>query len=151
MIRPVRPNRSNRPFQHGFAAVAAIFLIVVLAALGGFLVSISNTQQLTSGQDIVGLRAYWAAKAGIEYGVGTVISTSACPASPALLGIGGYSVCVSCSASAYAEGGSTVTIYRLTSDARSVALASCADLSPATAAVGSLGYTERSVSAALER
>jgi len=29
--------------QRGFAAIAAIFLVLVLAALGGFMVSFSNT------------------------------------------------------------------------------------------------------------
>jgi len=43
--------------QHGFAAIAAIFLVVVLAALGAFMVTYSNTQQLTSAQDIQGSRA----------------------------------------------------------------------------------------------
>ena len=143
--------KPNRPLQRGFAAVAAIFLIVVLAALGAFMVSISNTQQITSGQDIAGLRAYWAARAGLEYGVGTVSSTSACPASPALLNLGGYSVCVSCSATAYNEAGTAATIYRITSEARSVALSTCTDLSPATAAVGGLGYVERSLSTSMER
>ena len=54
--------------QHGFAVIAAIFLVVVLAALGGFMVTFSNTQQLTSAQDLQGSRAYWAARAGLGWG-----------------------------------------------------------------------------------
>ena len=40
--------------QKGFAAVAAVFLVVGLAALGAFMVSLSNTQQVTSAQDTMG-------------------------------------------------------------------------------------------------
>lgn len=56
-----------RRHQVGFAAIAAIFLVVVLAALGAFMVTFSNTQQLTSAQDLQGTRAYWAARAGLEW------------------------------------------------------------------------------------
>ena len=69
--------------QRGFAAIAAIFLLVVLAALGSFMLSFSNTQQLTSAQDVLGTRAYWAARAGLEWGIGNV--AGACPAKPVTL------------------------------------------------------------------
>ena len=55
--------------QRGFAAIAAIFLVVVLAALGGFMLTFSNTAQLTSAQDVQGTRAYWAARAGLEWAI----------------------------------------------------------------------------------
>lgn len=125
-------------FQHGFAAIAAIFLVVVLAALGGFMVTFSNTQQLTLAQDIQGSRAYWAARSGLAWRVASVKAAStACVASSTLGNLEGFSVTVTCRASGYQEGGSTVTMYRF--DAR------------ASAGVpGSPGYVERSVSAAME-
>lgn len=61
----------SRP-QQGFAAIAAIFLVVILAALGAFMLTFSNTQQLASAQDLQGSRAYWAARAGLEWGIGKI-------------------------------------------------------------------------------
>ena len=139
----------NRHPQHGFAAIAAIFLVVVLAALGSFMITFSNTQQITSAQDIQGSRAYWAARAGLEWAVVAI------PAAPALCpntaltaiaaGVGpgpldGFTLQISCSKNTYTEGGSSPIIYRFESRANTTG-----------SAVGSVAYTERSVSAALEQ
>lgn len=104
-------------FQRGFAAISAIFLVVVLAALGGFMVTFSNTQQLTSAQDLQGTRAYWAARAGLSWGVARVIaSPGACPTgAPAQ--IDGFSIAVTCTLTVYADGSNSVTLYRLESKA----------------------------------
>ena len=51
----------SSPRPNGFAAIAALFLVVVLAALGVFMWHMGATQQLTSVQDLQGSRAYWAA------------------------------------------------------------------------------------------
>ena len=61
------------PAECGFASIVAIFLLVVMAAMGSFMLTFSNTQQLTSAQDIKGSQAYWAARAGLEWGMGYVI------------------------------------------------------------------------------
>ena len=57
--------------QHGFAAIAAIFLVLVLAAFGAFMVSFSNTQHLNTARDVQGSRAYWAARAGEGHAFGS--------------------------------------------------------------------------------
>ena len=57
-----------RASHGGFAAIAAVFLVLVLAALGAFMVSFSNTQQLNSARDVQGSRAYWAARAAHKSG-----------------------------------------------------------------------------------
>lgn len=57
------------PRQRGFAIVTAIFLLVVLAALGAFIVNVSSTQQIGSALDVQGVRAYHAAKSGIDWGI----------------------------------------------------------------------------------
>lgn len=59
--------------MRGFVMPAAIFLLVILAALGAYLVSFSNTQQITSAQDVQGVRAYWAARAAAENGLVQVL------------------------------------------------------------------------------
>ena len=130
--------------QKGFAAVAAIFLIVILAALGGFMLTFSNTQQLTSAQDLQGSRAYWAANAGLEGAVVAIPAAPAfCPAvmltevvgGPAL--VDGFSVRIFCARNIYVEGGAFLTIYRFESQA-------------SLGTVGAIGYVDRSVSATME-
>ena len=129
--------------QRGFAAIAAIFLIVILAALGGFMLTFSNTQQLTSAQDLQGTRAYWAARAGLEWGLASTVAAS-CPTGTQTLSIPippvTFSVAVTAAADTYSEGVSISVICRITSVA-----------TVPGAAVGSLGYIERSVSASLEK
>lgn len=136
------PPRKN---HRGFAAVAAIFLIVILASLGAFMVTFSNTQQLTSAQDFQGSRAYWAANAGLEWAVVAIPSSpSSCPAAtlteviggPAL--VEGFSVKIFCAQNTYVEGGASLTIYRFESQA-------------SMGTVGAIGYIERSVSATMEK
>jgi MSHA biogenesis protein MshP len=136
----------------GFASIAAIFLLVVMAALGGFMLTFSNTQQLTSAQDIKGSQAYWAARAGLEWGIGNVIrqpsTSAACPdlyltGSPStiLTGFdGGFTVDVTCERKEYTEGVKKIKIFSLTSTAISVA-----------AEPGNVGFIERSVSASIEK
>ena len=138
------------PAQCGFAAIAAIFLVVVLAALGGFMLTFSNTQHLTSAQDLQGSRAYWAARAGLEWAVGSVnpqpSATAVCPASPQTLPMGvvpfdgGFTVVVTCSPLSYNEAGEVRKIFQFTSVA-----------SLPGAAPGSIGYIERSLSASMEK
>lgn len=55
--------------QQGFSVVAAIFILVLLAALAGFVVSVTNAQHVTAVQDLQGARALQAANAGIEWGI----------------------------------------------------------------------------------
>ena len=139
-------------FQQGFAAVAAIFLVVVLAALGGFMLTFSNTQQLTSAQDVQGSRVYWAARAGLEWGLVRIpadqtlcpnqVLTTVAPtaATPALPGpIEGFTIEILCTNNFYSEGVNSPRIYSIESRAHSTG-----------GAVGSIGYIERSLSASRE-
>jgi MSHA biogenesis protein MshP len=128
--------------QQGFAAIAAIFLVVILAALGAFMVTFSNTQQLTSAQDVQGSRAYWAAHSGLDWEISQVIAANSCPAATATLVIDPFNVEIKCDAIAY-DDGVPVTMIKMTS-------AACTK-SPCGSAVGSIGYVERSLSASIER
>jgi MSHA biogenesis protein MshP len=125
--------------QAGFAAIAAVFLVVMLAAFGAFMVSFSNTQQLNSAQDVQGSRAYWAARAGLEWAIASLgVGATACWASTPPASIDGFTLAVSCAASSFTEGTSTVYVFRLNSVA-------------STGTVGSVGFIESSVSASVER
>jgi MSHA biogenesis protein MshP len=127
-----------RQTSRGFAAIAAIFLVVGLASLGAFMLTLSNTQQLTSAQDVQGTRAYWAARAGLEWGISSANVAAACPAPLTLLTVDAFGVAVTCTLTSFAEAGGTVKLIQL----RSVA---------SSGTVGSVGYVERSLSASMER
>lgn len=57
----------------GFALILAVFLIVSLAAIGAYLLTLSNVQVETAIMDEQGARAYQAARAGIEWGAYQVL------------------------------------------------------------------------------
>ncbi|MBI5108707.1 MAG: agglutinin biogenesis protein MshP [Rhodocyclales bacterium] len=61
----------------GFAIVTAIFILVVLATLGAFILNVFSSQQIGSAIDLDGVRAYQAARAGIEWGIYQVQATPA--------------------------------------------------------------------------
>ena len=50
--------------------VSALFVLVVLAALGAALAKISQRQQLGSAAEIDAARAYQSARAGLEWEIG---------------------------------------------------------------------------------
>ena len=123
--------------QRGFAIIAAIFLIVVLAALGVFMVTFSTVQHTTSALDVQGTRAYHAAKTGIEWGAYQALRTPSCPASTTINPGGtlsGFSVKVDCTTYSTTESGNTVTLTQVTSTASQGVL-------------GSPTYTERQLKA----
>ena len=140
--------RSQRRNKRGFAAIAAIFLVVVLAALGAFMVTFSNTQQLTSAQDLQGSRAYWAARAGLEWAIGAVTASApvppavspaaVCPASAPPATIDGFNLAISCDRQTYVDSGISVSLFRISSVA-------------STGSAGNIGRIERSVSATMEQ
>lgn len=57
-----------RNLQRGFSLVTAIFLLVVLSALGAMMLTFFSAQQQGAALDVTGARAYQAARAGIEWG-----------------------------------------------------------------------------------
>lgn len=66
-----------RPLERGFSLVSAIFLLVVIAALATFSVSLTTTQQQSTALDALGGRAYQAARAGIEWGTFQITQSQA--------------------------------------------------------------------------
>lgn len=130
------PSSRKAGTQAGFAIVSAIFLLVALAALGAFMISFSNTQHLTSAQDVQGSRAYWAAKGGIQWAAGWIAVNRNCPGQPAFAD--GFNVNIVCRANAYTEGTTNRTVFWLQSTAS------------AGGAVGSAAYVERQVQAFIE-
>lgn len=59
--------------MRGFSVVAALFLLVVLALLGAAIVSVIGVQQASGQLDLLGVRAYHSARAGVEWGARSVL------------------------------------------------------------------------------
>ena len=137
--------------QRGFSMVAAIFLLVVLSALGAFMLTFSSVQHVTSAQDVQGARAYQAARAGVEWGAYQILQNNlagfapACrnatplPPMPTLAGtLGDFAVQVNCTATSYTEGVNPLLMYRVTSTASAGAL-------------GQTNYVERQIQVTIEK
>jgi len=110
------------PAQSGFSLISAIFLLVVIAALGTFAVTLSTTQQQSAAQDVLGARAYQAARAGIEWGAYQVLQNAGCPAATQVLAampntLAGFNVQVDCSSVSTTDAGIPVVMYQLISTA----------------------------------
>jgi MSHA biogenesis protein MshP len=109
--------------QRGFALASAIFLLVVLASLGAFMMNFSSVQHASSGQDLSGTKAYQAARAGIEWGTYQLLKNASCNSATTLSGLSGslagFSVQVQCAEKKETEGmvADNVTLYTITSTA----------------------------------
>jgi MSHA biogenesis protein MshP len=145
----MKPYRCRR--QAGFALVSGIFILVILATLGAFMVSVSGFQHTSSTLDVLGSRAYHAARSGIEWGAYQVTDGAsgtpfaiACVTAPnsqviAMAGtMAAFTVTVDCDAFVTTEAGVTVTLYQITSTA------SHGDINTAT-------YVERQMQATIGR
>jgi MSHA biogenesis protein MshP len=85
--------------HRGFSIVTAVFLVVVLALLGVFIVSVTGLQLSGQQLDVQGVRAYQAARAGVEWGAFQVLDpnntlnagscTAPAPTMPVCPGAGG--------------------------------------------------------------
>jgi MSHA biogenesis protein MshP len=108
--------------QRGVSLVTAIFLLVVLAGLSVGIVTVVTTQQSGAALDVMGTRAYLAARAGVEWGLYQQLrSKTLCPAAgftttssfalPAGSTLSKFSVSVTCTTTV----SGTIARYRLRS------------------------------------
>ena len=156
----------SRLRQRGFSIVTAIFLIVVLALLGVYIVSVTGVQQSSSQLDVQGVRAYQAARAGVEWAAfqaldpnntqnpancGPPVNMPSCPASPThLTGLAGslspFTVSVTCTSTSTTEGNRDIRVFQVTATAcNQPSGGSCLATTPAT------GYVERQLTATLSK
>jgi len=160
--------RAARRSLRGFTIVTAVFLLVVLSLLGVFIVSVTGLQQSSQQLDVLGVRAYQAARAGIEWGAWQVLDPNntlnpvncspvvlpTCPASPTnLSGLAGslapFTVTVTCNSAINApttEGNRNVAAYQIIATAcNQPAAGACPNPTPAS------GYVERQLQATLSK
>lgn len=98
--------------ERGFSLVTAIFLVVVIALIAAFMVTIGSVQRTTSAFAVVGARAHFAALSGIEWSAQQVLDNPGAPAcfvSPTTFIVSGgtsgnFSVTLSCAQTSVTEG-----------------------------------------------
>ena len=167
------PSREPRAASHetreqrGFSVVTAIFLIVVLALVGVFIVSVTGLQQSSQALDVQGARAYQAARAGAEWGAFQVLDPNntlnplpgtcsplnwpaTCAASTNISSLSGslssFTVTVTCTETSTTEGNRQIRSYRLIATAcNQPSGGSCPNASPGS------GYVERQIAANLSK
>lgn len=108
--------------QRGVSLVSAVFLIVVLAALGTFAVRLAAVQQQSTNAAIRATQAMLAAQSGIDWAAHRALNAGVCSAATLSLteaGANGYNVSVTCTQSAHVEAGTTVNVYRIEALAQS--------------------------------
>lgn len=147
-----------RDSARGFTIVAAIFILVILASLGAFILTVSTTQHIGSALDVQGAQAYRAAQSGIEWGAYNSLNSVA-PCNLAVIGstattdisaISGMQVTVQCT---LVQTGSAVepglgAIYSITATACNMPLA-VTPRCPGTPA--NPNYVERRLTVMVER
>jgi MSHA biogenesis protein MshP len=105
----------------GFTLISAIFILVVVALAGAFMLSVSGVERQTSNLGLLGPLAYHAARSGLEWGMHEAAATPAvCPTGTFSLsegGLSGFNVTVTCSKTDHVENSATTTVFRITSEA----------------------------------
>lgn len=146
----------------GFTMVSALFILVVLAALGAALAKISQRQQLGSAAEIDAARAYQSARAGLEWGAFQVLRNPAPPAAaPACFSttsfnppgsLSALTVTVSCTrtpaSGTLSDGATSLAFYQLVATACN---APSSGACPSTASPAATTYVERQISQTVAR
>ena len=150
-------NGSRVRRQQGFLIIAGVFLIVVLAALIGYLMTASTTSQTASASDLNSARAYQSARAGMEWGIWRILQGPAtagtfekdCESASTIRNItfgstlAAFTATVTCSSTSTTEGAASVRTYTLTANACNVSTGG-ASACPNSGALAST-YVEREV------
>ncbi|MGH8353921.1 MAG: pilus assembly PilX family protein [Pseudomonas sp.] len=110
------------PSERGFALVAALFVMVIIALVVIAMARLSANQHGTNSLTIQQVRAYQAARAGLEWGIAQATATPPnCAANQAVSLAGSnlaeFGVQVSCTSTPYSENDAALTIYQLTATA----------------------------------
>lgn len=94
----------------------ALFLLIVLAALGAIAVRMTAVQQQTTVIAVQAARAYAAARAGVEATIYDALVNGNCGASTLTLseaGLAGFSVATNCSSTSHTEGSASNTVFTI--------------------------------------
>lgn len=126
--------------ERGFALLAAIVLLLLLSAIGVFMVTLSTVQHTTASQDLQGSRAYQAARSGVEWSMYQALQNRQCADQSDLIlpavTLANFTVHLRCLSQSYEEGDQQITVYQITAIAQS-------------GVAGSSSYVERQLSSTL--
>lgn len=146
--------RSRGVRERGVSLVTAIGIILLLSTVALYTMRTATTQQANSASDVLGVRAYQAARTGLEWAAYQVmkgdVSTGFCnggatTASVDTLsgGLTGFSVAIACARTLHTEAGNTVRMYMVTATACNRAACPNASAEP--------NYVERQLTVVLSR
>lgn len=137
----------KRVTQTGFALPAAIFLLVVLGGLAGWLMRLTSATLAQEALELEGARAWQAAQAGAEAGVYAALHGGCASQNIALGGtLARFTASVTCASSTADEGGVTINFYTITSVAcNQPSAGACPNATPTLAE-----YAERQIMAKVE-
>lgn len=106
--------RTAYAHERGFSLVSALFLVVVLAALGVHAVRVHVLQQQTVSAALRSAQAFHAARSGAAWAAHRALNAGWCGADTLALseaGTAGFTVAVQCAQTDHAEGAGLVTVY----------------------------------------
>ena len=93
--------------------VTALFILVVLSAIGGYMILAAGVQSQTTVMALQGVRAYYAARSGLEWGIFRDLASGSC--ANGTFDVGDFSVSVDCRETIFTEGGNDYTVFRISS------------------------------------
>lgn len=136
----------------GFTMISALFVLVVLAALGAAMVGITQRQQLGSAAELDSARALQSARGGLEWAAFQVLQNPAPPAAaPACFAttnivVAAFTVTVACTrtpgSGALADGATPLVFYELVATACNAPVAGACP----TTGTPAVTYVERQLS-----
>ena len=130
MVRPRNSSPRTAGNARGFALFAAIAILVILAALGAFVVSVTGLGSQSVSLDLLGTRALNAARAGVQWNMyliqnpentnpssGPFNARYSCPGTATDLNFGGvlsdFTVSVTCTTTTATESGNALWVYQI--------------------------------------
>ncbi len=108
----------NARRETGLSLITVLFFLVVIGALGGYMLTIFSSQQLAVVSSSQASRAYYAARAGVEWAIWGALNDTAAtcggsagsPAS-AQFDVDGFDVTVTCSYRCYQEASVRLKVF----------------------------------------
>ncbi len=104
----------SRSRQRGFSLVSAVFLLVVLAALGAYAVRLNTLQQQSVTSGLRAAQAFEAARTGASWAAYRALNVGLCASTTLNLIEGataGFRVSVQCTQSTHIEGTATIRVF----------------------------------------
>jgi len=161
-----RRQGAPRSRHRGIGVIAAIAILVVLAGLAAFIVSVVGLRSQSTALDVLGTRAFQSARTGIEWGMYQIQNPEETAGARSLLctagggvigtlnsgnGLGGtlsdFTVTVNCQVfNTYSEAGNSIWVYKIVAVACNIPSGGACPNNATT----SVSYAERQLTALTE-